>query len=103
MKREEVKKLVIEKYLGSKRGVNVYLSKDPEETKNTIISNWTGDIKAPTNDVNEKKWFAFADLDPNANFEHPVEYLFISDNTGNIEVVRGTSPPSNMNSLERIL
>ncbi len=101
MKKEDVKNTVLKQVLGNKRGVNVYIS-PAKLTANSVISNWSGPITPPSNASLEIFWFAFVDPDPNANWEHPVEYLFVNDKTGEVETVRGTTPPTDIDSLDKI-
>ncbi len=101
MNKEEVKNLIVGRMLGNKRGVNAFLSPAKLSDK-AMIQNWMGAIKPPTNAPISNYWFAFVDYSPDANFEHPVEYVFINDKTGESHVVRGTTPPDNINHLERI-
>ncbi len=104
MKKDDVKKIVLEQMLGNKRGVNVFISPAKLSSNDlrgaTVIKNWTGEIPAP-NDP-EDLWFAFVDPTPNANWEHPVDYIFINDKTGKTAVRHGTSPPDNLANLEKI-
>jgi len=102
MKKNEVESLILEQMLGNKRGVNVHLN-PTKLAQNTVIKNWTDEIKPPTNDPISDFWFAFIDHSPNANFEHPVDYVFINDKTGEKHVVHGTSPPDNLKNLEKIM
>jgi hypothetical protein len=99
--KDEVKSKILKQVLGNKRGVNVYISKEKLAT-NSVICNWTGPITPPSNAPMETFWFAFVDSDPNANWEHPVEYLFVNDKTGEVETVRGTTPPTDIDSLDKI-
>jgi hypothetical protein len=107
MKKDEVSDLILKKILGNKRGVNVFMStaKIATSANNAMLSNWTGPINIPqnlSNDPASSFWFAFVDHMPNANWEHPVEYIFIDDKTGKIDKVNGTSPPNNLDSLVKI-
>lgn len=106
MKKDEIKKKVIESILGSKRGVNVFMSPNKLSANDlnttAILKNWTGNIEPKTNAPDDVFWFAFVDHMPNANWEHPVEYIFINDKTGETQVIRGSSPPDNLKNLEKI-
>lgn len=101
MKKEEVRKLIMEKILGNKIGVNVFMS-PARLDKGTLIKSWTGEVMPSTNDPIDSYWFAYIDHSPNANFEHPVDYVFINDLTGEHITVHATTPPSLLDKLDKV-
>lgn len=101
MTKDEVKKIVQERILGNKVGVNVFMT-PAQLTNESVIKNWTDKISSTSNSPTDTQWFVYIDHMPNANFEHPVEYLFINDKTGAVEKINGTSPPDNLDKMEKI-
>jgi len=55
------------------------------------VNGWGGEaLHYPT----EEEWYVFVDLFPGANYEHPVQHVFVSRQTGAIRgVVESTTPP----------
>lgn len=103
MKKEEVRNKILNEILGRNVvGKTIYMSKAVLTQQNKIITNWSGEIAPKTNIKRSKSWFCYIDHDPSANFEHPVEYIFIDDKSGEFEVITGNTPPDNLDELERI-
>ena len=73
----------------------VYLSK--RQTKEPSVSTW-GMTISPPNDFNagEGASVAFVDNMPGANYEHPVQYVFINDKDEVVAVVDATTPPDDL-------
>ena len=58
------------------------------------VSGWNG---APLHVPGQAEWYVFIDLQPGANFEHPVQHAYVSASTGMItQVVESTTPPRNL-------
>ena len=101
MDKNEVRRLLLEQMLGNRTGVNVHMSISTL-TPSDRIKSWYGEIARPPEAPAERLWFAYVDPSPDANFEHPVEYVFVDDQDGTTWVVHGTTPPDNLSSLEKI-
>jgi len=75
---------------GQLQGVELYAlprTLSPGET----VSGWDG---SPMHVPGEAEWYVFIDLHPGANFEHPVQHVFVSAATGFItQVVDALTPP----------
>lgn len=57
------------------------------------IATWEKTIEPISVDRSVPLTVAFIDLVPNANYEHPVQYAFIDEVSGNLEIVEATTPP----------
>jgi hypothetical protein len=76
----------------------LYLSRGTRGSRALVT--WNGTIEMPTafRGLEETVWVAFIDLMPEANFEHPVLYAFVIPETGEVEIVDATSPPTDLGS-----
>jgi hypothetical protein len=55
------------------------------------VTGWNGE---PLHVPGQEEYYVFIDLDPGANFEHPVQHAFVSASNGMItQVVDSTTPP----------
>jgi hypothetical protein len=91
---EKVLKVLREKVL-KEAGGEIYLAKRPKGK--AAVATWTGPIAPPPDfRSDEEVWVAYVDLMPGANFEHPVQYVFINPKTGSIHVVNASTPPNDL-------
>ncbi|MGE0613679.1 MAG: hypothetical protein AB7O70_15160 [Hyphomicrobiales bacterium] len=65
-----------------------------EERAAPAIATWEKTIEPVSVDRSLPLTVAFIDLIPSANYEHPVQYAFIDEMSGNIEIVEATTPPN---------
>jgi hypothetical protein len=74
--------------------VRLYITREPVETGAPFLSWKRAEMTAPA-----RGWFAFIDDHPTANFEHACRYIFVDEESGEIEVVPSTVPPKELMSL----
>jgi len=77
------------------QSVEIYLARRAVEK--TAVALWTGIITPPSDfKADGEVWVAYIDLMPGANFEHPVQFVFISPKTGSVHTVDASSPPNDL-------
>lgn len=47
-------------------------------------------------------WYLFVDRAPLANWSHPCDYVFVTEDNGIVVIEQGSFPPKDMNALELI-
>lgn len=65
-----------------------------ERARRPLVRTWLGEIGPPAEfRAEDGATIVYVDLMPEANFEHPVQYLFIDEPSGAVHVVDATTPP----------
>jgi hypothetical protein len=78
---------------GQLQGVELYALPRPLAPGETV-NGWSG---SPLHVPGQESWYVFIDRHPGANYEHPVQHVFVSTSSGAItQVVDGSTPPRNL-------
>lgn len=97
--------LLRERVIGTNMGYTpkVYLRK--EATNAPALNTWGKSVQPSSNfNVGEGVFTAFIDLMPGANYEHPVQYAFINEQSEIVEVVDATTPPNDLDeNFEKVV
>ncbi|HMK50457.1 MAG TPA: hypothetical protein VK435_10420 [Thermodesulfovibrionales bacterium] len=94
---EKVLTILREKVLKAdiSQSVEIYLARRAAGENSVAL--WTGTMTPPSDFKSDGQvWVAYIDLMPGANFEHPVQFVFISPKTGSVHTVDASTPPNDL-------